>query len=104
MLLSLVAEKKREPGRQLENKAGQLTLRIQERRLFSMGESNYCGCCGHESTAGEWCKRCAKHVDPKKTLWDATYLAQFGVDCPYQNQAKNFAPANASTREGYNGN
>lgn len=42
-----------------------------------------CGCCGR-ACLGEWCKRCAKHINPKKTFWDATYLAQHGEHCPYQ--------------------
>ena len=47
-----------------------------------MKEPSYCGCCGRRCRS-EWCARCERHVDPKKTFWDATYLAQHGVDCPY---------------------
>lgn len=48
-----------------------------------MRERNYCGCCGRECD-GEWCEPCQAHIDKRKTLWDATYYAQNGVDCPYQ--------------------
>lgn len=52
---------------------------------------DYCGCCGRRCGRNQdWCERCKKHIDPKKTLWDATYFAQHGENCPYQNQAKNF--------------
>jgi hypothetical protein len=45
----------------------------------------FCGCCGRKRAPGsEWCKRCKKHVHPKRTQAEATYLAQHGVDCPYQ--------------------
>jgi hypothetical protein len=56
-----------------------------------MKEPDYCGCCGREADAGEWCSDCKEHIDPRKTFWDATYFAQHGTDCPFQNQAKNFA-------------
>lgn len=55
-----------------------------------MKEPEFCGCCGREADAGEWCSDCKEHIDPRKTLWDATYFAQHGCDCPFQNQAKNF--------------
>ena len=49
------------------------------------GKTNFCGCCGRRTIYSEWCKPCQSHIDRRKTFWDATYLAQHGVDCPYTN-------------------
>jgi hypothetical protein len=48
-----------------------------------MKDQNHCGCCGRPC-ASEWCDDCDHHVDKRRTFWDATYLAQHGVDCPFQ--------------------
>ena len=48
----------------------------------------YCGCCGRIADAGEWCAACSEHIDPRKTFWDATYLARHGVDCPFTGRER----------------
>jgi hypothetical protein len=59
-----------------------VTKRIQGKRK----EPDYCGCCGREADAGEWCSECKEHINPRKTLWDATYFAQHGIHCPFQRE------------------
>lgn len=60
-------------------------------KLRDIGEllaDNFCGCCG--AGIGEeydWCSRCADHVLATGQMHERAYLAQFGVDCPYQEQA-----------------
>lgn len=56
---------------------------------------DYCGCCGRivdvqvSSLNDPWCSQCTKHVLQNGAApWDRTYLAQHGVDCPYQVGAK----------------
>ena len=50
----------------------------------------YCGCCGAGPLkSGEWCDRCLEHVlQPEEGPFVAyhlrMYLAQFGMNCPYQ--------------------
>lgn len=47
----------------------------------------FCGCCGREIKHGEWCLKCSKHLLPASTglaMWDRTWFAQFGTDCPFQ--------------------
>lgn len=61
----------------------QLTPLGSERAREAMeGETHYCGCCGR-ACSGEWCSDCNDHVDKRKILSEATYLAQFEIDCPY---------------------
>lgn len=50
-----------------------------------MTEQDYCGCCGR-ATGGPWCLGCRTHISPRQTLplWDRTYFAQTGLDCPLQ--------------------
>lgn len=54
-------------------------------------ETGYCGCCGGDLDGNSdlWCKRCADHVLPDRgvRLWDRTYFAQHGKDCPFQMYA-----------------
>jgi len=46
---------------------------------------DYCGCCGNETDADRlWCDRCEGHVsDAFVSIWDRTYFAQHGTDCPF---------------------
>lgn len=46
--------------------------------------SDYCGCCGNEID-GEalWCERCQPHVGQVGHLWNRTYFARTGEDCPF---------------------
>lgn len=49
---------------------------------------DYCGCCGGEIDNGDayWCSHCTDHVARATTayLWERTYFAQHGEDCPFQ--------------------
>lgn len=47
---------------------------------------NFCGCCGRKARLNPlWCVRCLLHVGPRHLhVWDRTYFAQHGEDCPYQ--------------------
>lgn len=53
-----------------------------------MCEPNYCGCCGRQIENGWsqwWCDDCLKHIGSEgPPLWDRTYAAIHGVECPYQ--------------------
>lgn len=52
-----------------------------------MAEESFCGCCGCQIQHGEWCLPCSKHLMHAKgyiPMWERTYFAQFGMDCPYQ--------------------
>lgn len=48
-----------------------------------------CGCCGRPKAENEiWCVDCKEHVAVSGALWNRTYLAQFGEDCPFQDDTK----------------
>jgi len=52
-----------------------------------MKTQDYCGCCGNEVPYGEWCLKCTAHLKPAErglSMWDRTYFAQHGKDCPFQ--------------------
>lgn len=45
-----------------------------------------CGCCGGEMVALEqlWCSKCQSHVRGEGIeLWERTYFARYGKDCPF---------------------
>lgn len=72
-----------------------------------MTERDYCGCCGREITDGQstaWCADCLGHVLHEGHLgrkwWDSTYLAQHGVDCPFQLPLPRASRAAAATTKG----
>lgn len=52
--------------------------------------SDYCGCCGREITADDlpgmplWCDDCRPHLAASPHLWDRTWFAQHGTECPFQ--------------------
>lgn len=50
-----------------------------------------CGCCGRElgtdvagTADGLWCVDCIGHVLKGGALWDRTWFAQHGNECPFQ--------------------
>lgn len=54
-----------------------------------MKHESYCGCCGTEIQHGDWCLKCSQHLLPANRglpIWERTYFAQFGKDCPYQEK------------------
>lgn len=48
-----------------------------------------CGCCGRTIAAGNWCADCLEHVTHHGQQHMRTYLAQHGVDCPFQDDSIN---------------
>ena len=57
---------------------------------------NYCGCCGQpyrdEGIRPWFCEKCSAHVlddtdnqGGYRHIWDRTWIAQYGTDCPYQD-------------------
>jgi hypothetical protein len=55
-------------------------------RLCRESVQFYCGCCGNEVEADDhiWCVPCREHVGGQGSLWDRTWFAKHGTDCPYQ--------------------
>lgn len=58
---------------------------------------NYCGCCGQpyrdEGIRPWFCEKCMAHVlddtdnqGGYRHIWDCTWIAQYGTDCPYQDK------------------
>lgn len=60
-------------------------------------ERLYCGCCGNPiganaRTDNDWCSRCRPHIARARRevggcftpVWERTYFAQTGEDCPWQ--------------------
>lgn len=48
--------------------------------------TGYCGCCGNETAREDdlWCPRCIGHVGSHGPLWERTWAAVTGEECPYQ--------------------
>lgn len=55
--------------------------------------ADYCGCCGNGITGKRptgnpeplWCAHCRGHVSARPVpLWERTWFAQHGTDCPRQ--------------------
>lgn len=44
----------------------------------------FCGCCGNETDGGDWCRKCRSHVAKTGTMYERTFYAQNGRECPYQ--------------------
>lgn len=61
-------------------------------RLFGI-EITYCGCCGAQlpilSIGDEWCKNCKLHVGSYGELYNRTYFALTGHECPYETSSWN---------------
>lgn len=45
---------------------------------------DYCGCCGRLSPDYLFCEACHQHVAREGHLWERTWFAQHGTDCPFQ--------------------
>lgn len=43
----------------------------------------FCGCCGWEIAAGDWCDRCCGHIKHTGSPWDRTYFARTGDICRF---------------------
>lgn len=54
---------------------------------MSWAGKGYCGCCGRETAAAEWCADCATHVLAAGKPWDRTWYAQHREDCPFAAKA-----------------
>lgn len=50
-----------------------------------MKQEFYCGCCGRQIGERElWCRDCTAHVKhTSEPIWERTYFAQYGKDCPF---------------------
>lgn len=53
------------------------------------GGASFCGCCGRPTAYSEfWCRDCDGHLRRGPwPLWDQTYFAQYGVACPFEEDA-----------------
>lgn len=52
---------------------------------------DYCGCCGEEIpddgvgvNIETWCAQCKVHVGTEGPMWERTFSAIYGGDCPFQ--------------------
>lgn len=62
---------------------------------------NFCGCCGAGIGEGyAWCSRCEHHVLASGQMHERIYLAQFGKECPFQdNPSLGSSDAKVTTTE-----
>lgn len=45
---------------------------------------SYCGCCGRMCGSDEWCDDCRPHLlQGHLPLWERTYFARYGRECPH---------------------